>query len=114
MADDLEKHFLAIIQREFPKNAELHARRESGNICIYADWKLGNDPARPKRSEKIKICIDQAALEDYTDGGDGNRKSADQRLQKLVAAQLQVLVPIMMFPPTCLFPSSNGLLRLKC
>ena len=92
MADDLEKHFLAIIQREFPKNAELHAGRESGNICIYADWKLGNDPARPnKRSEKI--CIDQAALEDYTDGGDGNRKSADQRLQKLVAAQLQVFNP---------------------
>lgn len=94
MADDLEKHFLAIIEHEFPKNVELHARRESGNICIYADWKLRNDPARPnKRSKKIKICIDQAAVDDYTDGDDGNRRSANQRLRKVVAAQLQVFNP---------------------
>ena len=94
MADDLQNHFLAIIERAFPKSAELHARRESGNICIYADWQLGDDPARPnKRSKKIKICIDQAALEDYTDADDGNRKSADQLLRKVVAAQLHAFNP---------------------
>jgi hypothetical protein len=94
MADDLDKHFLAIISCEVPKDAELYVHRESGSICVYADWQLGNDPARPnKRSKKIKICIDEAAVDDYADGDDGNRKSADQRLRKIVATQLQMFNP---------------------
>jgi len=94
MADDLEKHFLAIVEREFPKHAELHVRHESGDICVYADWKLGNDPARPnKRSKKIRICVSRAAIDDYTDGSEQNRKSADERLRRAVAAQLQAFNP---------------------
>ena len=94
MADDLEKHFLAIVEREFPKHAEFHVRRESDDICIYIDWKLGNDLARPnKRSKKIKICISRAAIDDYTDGSEQNRKSADEKLRRVVAAQFQAFDP---------------------
>lgn len=94
MADDLEKHLLAIVEREFPRHAEFRVRRESGDICIYADWKLGNDPERPnKRSKKIKICVSQAAVEDYADGSDQNRKSADEKLRRVVAAQFKEFNP---------------------
>lgn len=94
MADDLEKHFLAIVEHQFPRQAEFHVRRESDDICIYVDWKLNSDPARPnKRSKKIKICISRAAIDDYEDGGEQNRKSADQKLGNVVAAQLQVFDP---------------------
>ena len=92
--DDLEKHFLAIVEHELPKHAEVHVRLESDDICIYADWKLGNDSERPnKRSKKIKICISRAAVDDYTDGSEQNRQSADERLRRAVAALLHVFNP---------------------
>ena len=94
MVDDLEKHFFAIVGRELPKHAEVHVRRESDDICIYADWKLGNDPKRPnKRSKKIKICISRAAVDDYTDGSEQNRKSADEKLRRIVAARIKAFNP---------------------
>ena len=94
MTNTLEKHFLAIVEREFPKHAEFHVRRESDDICIYVDWELGSDPARPsKRSRKIKICISREAIDEYTDGSDQNRKSADERLRRTVVGQLQAFHP---------------------
>jgi hypothetical protein len=94
MAVDVEKHFLDITTRELPAHAESHVRRESGDLCLYVDWKLGNDPERPnKRSKKIKICISQAALDDYVDGDDQNRESADVKFQQVIAAQLAVFQP---------------------
>ncbi len=94
MTDALENHFLATIEREFPAHAEFYARRKNGDICIYVDWKLGNDAARPnKRSKKIRICVPREAIDDYTDGSEQNRKSADERLQRAVAAQLRVFNP---------------------
>ena len=58
MTDDQKKHFLAIVKGEFPKHAECYVHRESGDVCIYVDWKLGDDPARPnKRSKRIKILF---------------------------------------------------------
>lgn len=94
MPDDFEKHFLTVIEREFPEHAELRVQRESGDICIYADWKLGNDPARPnKRSKTIKICLSREAFNDYVSGGKQSRKSADERLRRAVAAQLKVFDP---------------------
>lgn len=94
MADAVEKHFLATIEREFPRHAELHVCRENDDICICVDWQLGNDPARPnKRSKKIRICISRAAVDDYTDGSEQNRKSADERLRRAVAAQLHMFKP---------------------
>lgn len=94
MADDFENHFVAIVERQLPKQAEFYMRRESDDICIYVDWKLSNDPARPnKRSKKIKICISRAAIDDYRNGGEQNRKSADEKLGKVLAAQLQVFNP---------------------
>lgn len=94
MAIDLDAHFLSIVEREFPRHAELHVREESGSICIYVDWKLGTDPQRPnKRSKKIKICISEPAVDDYSDGSEQNRKGADQKLQQLVAAGLKSFDP---------------------
>ena len=94
MADAVENHFLATIEREFPKHAEFHVCRENDDICIYVDWQLGTDPARPnKRSKKIKICISRAAVDDYIDGGEQNRQSADERLRRAVASLLHVFKP---------------------
>ena len=94
MADGVDNHFLAVIEREFPKHAEFHVRRESDDICIYIDWQLGTDPARQnKRSKKIKICIDRAAVDDYTDGSENNRQQADERLRSAVAALLLMFDP---------------------
>ena len=94
MVHDLEKHLITIVEREFPKYAEFYVRRESDDICIYVDWKLGNDPARPnKRSKKIKICISRAAIDDYTDGSEQNRNSADEKLRRIVGPQFQAFDP---------------------
>ena len=94
MADDLQKHFLAIVEREFPKHAEFRVHRESGDIRIYVDWQLGNDPARPnKRSKTIKICISRTTIDDYADGSVQNRKSADEKLRRVVAARFHAFDP---------------------
>ena len=94
MTATVENHFLATIAHEFPRDADFHVCRENDDICIYVDWQVGNDPARPsKRSRKIRICISRAAVDDYTDGSEQNRKSADERLQSAVAALLLVFKP---------------------
>jgi hypothetical protein len=94
MADDVGKHFLAIVEDEFPKHGEFRVRRESGDVYIYVDWKLGNDPERPnKRSKKIKICISQEAVEDYMGGDDNDRKIADEKLRRIVAIKFKAFNP---------------------
>lgn len=90
MADALDNHFLATIEREFPRRAEFHVRPENDDNCIYVDWQLGTDQARPN---KIKICISRAAVDDYTDGSEINRQHADARLRNTVAALLHVFNP---------------------
>ncbi len=94
MANAVEEHFLAVVRPAFPRHADFHIRGESGDICIYVDWKLDNDPARPnKRSKKIKICISGEAVEDYANADNQNQKGADERLLKAVSGQLRAFSP---------------------
>lgn len=94
MVKELESHFRAVVESCFPRHAELHARLESDDICIYVNWKLMNDPERPnKRSKKIKIRVSQAAVEDYVGGQDNDRTDADKRLRHLVEEKLKAFDP---------------------
>ena len=90
----VKNRFLATIKHEFPSHARFRICRENDAICIYVDWKLGTDPARPNKGSKmINICISCEAVDDYTDGSEQNRQSADERLRRVVAARLQVFDP---------------------
>jgi hypothetical protein len=94
MTLELLNHFQAVVGSGFSKHAEFHSHNESGDICIYVDWKLMDDPDRPsKRSRKIKIRISQSAIEDYSDGRDKDRADADKRLRYFVGEKLKTFEP---------------------
>lgn len=94
MTKEIESHFQSVVKNAFPKQAEFHTRDESGEICIYADWKLMDDPDRPnKRSKKIRICITQSAVEDYVCGNEKSKADADKRLKHLVGNNLTSFIP---------------------
>lgn len=100
MAPDLEEHFTSVIKGAFPEHAEFQARRESGDICVYVDWKLGSDPVRPnKRSKTIRVCISREAISDYLNGSEVACKRADERLRKTVAERLHSFQPRHDAPP---------------
>lgn len=94
MTKEIESHFQSVVKNAFPKQAEFHTRDESGEICIYVDWKLMNDPDRPnKRSKKIMLRIIQSAVEDYACSRDKDKAGADNRLIHFVEENLKTFDP---------------------
>jgi hypothetical protein len=94
MTKEIESHFQSVVESIFPKNAVFHTKNEGGEICIYVDWKLMDDPNRPnKHSKKIMIRITQSAVEDYVCGRDKDKANADSRLKHMVEKNLATFAP---------------------
>jgi hypothetical protein len=94
MNQNIAQHFASIVTAEFPKHADLAPTEENGDLCLYFDWHLRTDPARPnKRSKVILVRITREAISDYANGDDEQRRQTDALLKGFLRTKLAALDP---------------------
>jgi hypothetical protein len=92
--EELLDHWVKLIRRFFPVDAKFTPGPYPGGCCLWVGWKLKNDPARSnKPSRKIRIVIDQEAIEDYREKDQEGQRQADERLKEFVKESLKGFDP---------------------
>ena len=83
-----------IVGGVFPRHAEISERKQSGDLCLFVDWELRRDPARPnKRSRPIEVRISREAISDYANSNEAQRRDADARLAQHLTGRLASFDP---------------------
>jgi hypothetical protein len=94
MNQDIARHFASIVTTAFPKHADVAPTEEDGDLCLYFDWHLRNDPERPnKRSKIILVRISREAISDYANRDNEQRTRADALLKGFLADRMTALDP---------------------
>ena len=94
-----EERLRAVAERAFPKGTRLIAPPGKGDYVLLANWKIGPDPARRRRSKTVRVTILTEALENYGRSLESERYMADQRLNSFLYTQLDRFDPSHDTPP---------------